>query len=158
MNWTQHISVDPNICHGQACISGTRIMVSVVLDNLAAGLSPADIVCSYPSLRLDDISASNSYAAELGSTQRNNVDTLRTQWELIFCGSNTGKAGRHTALNDAKTAAIALRAQLFDNLLTCAKKWPGQLDRAALLFPQHLLENPAAPEDEEPSPTPTPPV
>ena len=105
-------------------------------------------------LGLDDISASNSYAAELGSTQRNNVDTLRTQWELIFGGSNTGKAGRHTALNDAKTAAKALRAQLFDNLLTCAKKWPGQLDRAALLFPQHLLENPAAPEDEEPAPTP----
>lgn len=91
---------------------------------------------------------------ELSSTPRNNVDTLRTQWALIFGGSNTGKAGRHTALNDAKTAAKALRAQLFDNLLTCAKKWPGQLDRAALLFPQHLLENPASPEDEDPAPTP----
>jgi uncharacterized protein (DUF433 family) len=65
MNWPQHISVDPNICHGQACISGTRIMVSVVLDNLAAGISPADIVRSYPSLKSDDISAAISYAAEL---------------------------------------------------------------------------------------------
>lgn len=55
MNWTQHISVASNICHGQACISGTRIMGSVVLDHLAAGLSP--------SLQLDDISASISYAA-----------------------------------------------------------------------------------------------
>ncbi len=38
-------------------------MVSVVLDNLAAGLSPADIVRSYPSLRLDDIAAAIAYAA-----------------------------------------------------------------------------------------------
>ena len=96
--------------------------------------------------------------AQLGSAPRNAVETLRTQWELIFGGSNTGKAGRHTALNDAKTAANALRAQLFDNLLTCAKKWPGHTDRAALLFPQHLLENPAAPEDEEPAPTPPTPT
>ena len=65
MNWPQHISVDPNICHGQACISGTRVMVFVVLDNLAAGISPADILRSYPSLKLDDISAAICYAAEL---------------------------------------------------------------------------------------------
>ena len=37
MNWKDRISVDPNICHGKVCIKGTRIMVSVVLDNLAAG-------------------------------------------------------------------------------------------------------------------------
>ena len=40
-------------------------MVSVVLDNLAAGLAPAEIIRSYPSLQLDDISASMAYAAEL---------------------------------------------------------------------------------------------
>jgi len=65
MNWTERISVDPNICHGKACIRGTRVMVSVVLDNLAAGLAPAEIIRSYPSLQLDDISASMAYAAEL---------------------------------------------------------------------------------------------
>lgn len=91
---------------------------------------------------------------ELGSNPRNIVETLRTQWELIYGSSNTGKAGRSTALNDAKLAAKALRTQLFDNLLVCARKWHGQLDRARLLFPQHLLENPASPEDEEPGPTP----
>jgi hypothetical protein len=94
--------------------------------------------------------------SELGSTQRNRVDALRSAWVLIFGSSNTGKAGRHTALNDAKIAAKSLRAQLFDNLLTCAKKWPEQTDRARLLFPQHLLENPALPADEPPTPTPTP--
>jgi uncharacterized protein (DUF433 family) len=37
MEWPDHISVDPAICHGQACIKGTRIPVAVVLDNPAAG-------------------------------------------------------------------------------------------------------------------------
>ena len=65
MNWNEHISVDPSICHGKACILGTRVMVSVVLDNLAAGLSPAEIVRSYPSLQPDDVAAAMAYAAEL---------------------------------------------------------------------------------------------
>ena len=38
MNWREHITVDPGICHGKACIRGTRIMASVVLDNLAVGI------------------------------------------------------------------------------------------------------------------------
>ncbi len=50
MNWQDYIVVDPAVCHGTACIKGTRIMVSVVLDNLAAGLTPDEILHSYPSL------------------------------------------------------------------------------------------------------------
>lgn len=65
MNWTEHITVDPNICHEKACIRGTRVMVSVVLDNLAAGLTPTEIVRSYPSLQPDDVGAAMAYAAEL---------------------------------------------------------------------------------------------
>lgn len=65
MNWSERISVDPNICHGKACIRGTRVMVSVVLDNLAAGLGTAEILRSYPSLQPDDIAAAMAYAAEL---------------------------------------------------------------------------------------------
>lgn len=65
MNWTERISVDPNICHGKACIRGTRVMVSVVLDNLAAGLNSTEIVHSYPSLQPDDVAAAMAYAAEL---------------------------------------------------------------------------------------------
>ena len=68
MKWTEHISVDPNICHGRACIRGTRVMVSVVLDSLAAGLSPTEIIRSYPSLHPDDIGAAMDYAAELALT------------------------------------------------------------------------------------------
>lgn len=65
MNWRDHITVDPNGCHGKACIKGTRIMVSVVLDNLAVGLSSDEIIASYPSLQPDDIQAAVAYAAEL---------------------------------------------------------------------------------------------
>ncbi len=65
MDWKKHISVDPQVCHGKACIRGTRVMVSVILDNLADGESPENILKSYPSLKQDDIQAAISYAAEL---------------------------------------------------------------------------------------------
>lgn len=64
MCWQDHISVDPNVCHGKACIKGTRVMVSVVLDNLAAGESPDSIAQSYH-ITLDDIHAVLLYAAVL---------------------------------------------------------------------------------------------
>jgi len=59
------ISVNPNICHGKPCIAGTRIMVSVILDNLAGGVSEADILIEYPSLQPEDIKAALAYAALL---------------------------------------------------------------------------------------------
>lgn len=65
MDWRKHISVDPMVCHGQACIHGTRIPASVVLDNLASGLSVAEIVESYPTLTEEAIRATVAYAAEL---------------------------------------------------------------------------------------------
>lgn len=65
MNWQDYITVDPAICHGRACIKGTRVMVSVILDNLAAGLSVEEILKSYPSLTAPAIQAAIAYAAEL---------------------------------------------------------------------------------------------
>ena len=49
MHWRGRISTDPKICHGKACITGTRVMVSVILDNLAAGESVEDIRRGYHS-------------------------------------------------------------------------------------------------------------
>ncbi len=65
MKWQDYITVDPSICHGKACFTGTRIMVSVVLDNLAAGQMPEDILRSYPSLGPEMVRAAMAYAAEL---------------------------------------------------------------------------------------------
>lgn len=63
--WEKHISVDPAICHGKPCLRGTRIMVSVVLDNLAEGLSPEEIVREYPPLTQEGVRAALAYAATL---------------------------------------------------------------------------------------------
>lgn len=65
MNWHDYITVDPKVCHGNACIKNSRVMVSVVLDNLAAGLSMEEILHSYPSLNRESILAAVSYAADL---------------------------------------------------------------------------------------------
>ena len=65
MNWQNLIVVDPEVCHGRACIRGTRVMVSVVLDNVAAGISTDEILESYPTLTKEAIQAAIAYAAEL---------------------------------------------------------------------------------------------
>jgi uncharacterized protein (DUF433 family) len=65
MDWRDYIAVDPKICHGKVCVAGTRVMVSVILDNLADGLAPAEIVGSYPSVSAEAIQAVIAYAAEL---------------------------------------------------------------------------------------------
>jgi uncharacterized protein (DUF433 family) len=64
MNWQERITVDPNVCHGKACIRGTRVMVSVVLDNLAAGESADDVARAYQ-ITPEDVQAALQYAAEL---------------------------------------------------------------------------------------------
>ena len=50
MNWQNLIVVNPAIAHGQAVIKGTRVPISVILDNLAAGSTPEEILKSYPTL------------------------------------------------------------------------------------------------------------
>ncbi len=65
MNWKERIAADPLVCHGKACIRGTRIMVSVILDNLADDVNEEEILKSYPSLTSEDIKAAIAYAAEL---------------------------------------------------------------------------------------------
>jgi uncharacterized protein (DUF433 family) len=65
INWQDYITVDSSVCHGRACIKGTRIMVSVVLDNLAAGIDSEELLKSYPSLTKEGVQAAIAYAAEL---------------------------------------------------------------------------------------------
>lgn len=59
------ISADPAVCHGQACIRGTRIPVSVILDCLAEGMSEADILAGYPTIAVEGIRAAAAYGAVL---------------------------------------------------------------------------------------------
>lgn len=60
------ISANPEVCHGQPCIKGTRIMVYLVLELLESGLSPAQIIKEYyPQLTKEDVEACLHYAASL---------------------------------------------------------------------------------------------
>lgn len=65
VDWQERIQSKPEVCHGKACIRGTRIMVSVVLDNLAEGLTTLEIVADYPPLTAEDVRAAVAYAATL---------------------------------------------------------------------------------------------
>lgn len=65
MDRHERITADPAVCHGMACIRGTRIPVAVILDNLAAGQSGEDVLAQYPSLQPEDVRAAIAYAAEL---------------------------------------------------------------------------------------------
>lgn len=74
MNWKDRISIDSNVCHGKPCIKGTRVMVSVILDNLAAGESHEAIIRGY-NVTEEDIQAALHYAADLA---RDRVVSLPT--------------------------------------------------------------------------------
>jgi len=84
MDWRKRISTDPNICQGQACISGTRVMVSVILDNLAAGVPVEEILQSYPALTRDDVEAATSYAAELDHQWRRSYQRIAARHRESF--------------------------------------------------------------------------
>ena len=63
----ERVSIDPNVCHGQPCVKGTRIMVWLVVGFLANGDSVEDVLKAYPELTRDDVRACLAYAAEMTS-------------------------------------------------------------------------------------------
>lgn len=65
LSWKEYISFDPNICHGKACIKNTRVLVSVILDCLAEGMSQEEILENYPSLKEKHIKIALQYGAIL---------------------------------------------------------------------------------------------
>ena len=65
INWQDHISVDPDLHHGDPCIKGTRIPISFILGSLANGLTIDEIRAEYSQLTTEDIQAALAYAAQL---------------------------------------------------------------------------------------------
>lgn len=66
MSISNYIVSDPNICHGKPCFKATRIMVYLVLEMLADGEPPRDIIKNaYPQLTLKHIEAALHYAASM---------------------------------------------------------------------------------------------
>jgi uncharacterized protein (DUF433 family) len=64
-NWRELFVHDPDVCHGQLCAKGTRVLVINILDSLAEGATEAEILQSYPALKREHIKAALVYAAEL---------------------------------------------------------------------------------------------
>ena len=61
----ERITVNPSICFGKPCIRGTRLWVSLLLDFMASGATPADLLNEYPQLVMEDILAALAYGAEM---------------------------------------------------------------------------------------------
>jgi uncharacterized protein (DUF433 family) len=70
------VTVDPNVCGGRPCVRGTRIDIAIIMDALAEGLTPEEMVDHYPFLKLDDVRAATAYGAELA---RENIWKLNAQ-------------------------------------------------------------------------------
>ncbi|HEX4085720.1 MAG TPA: DUF433 domain-containing protein [Chthoniobacteraceae bacterium] len=66
---TGRISIHPKICHGQACVTGTRIPVHQIVRMFAHGDSIDDLLRAYSSLTRDDILSCLDYAASLAEEQ-----------------------------------------------------------------------------------------
>ncbi|MHA1841082.1 DUF433 domain-containing protein [Candidatus Heimdallarchaeota archaeon] len=64
-NWKAQIASKVTICHGKLCIKNTRVMLSVILDCIAEGMSEEEILKEYPSLKKGDISIALQFAASL---------------------------------------------------------------------------------------------
>ena len=63
MDFTQRITIDPDVRSGKPCIEGTRITVYDILEYLAGGMSEAELLDDFPSLTHEDIMASLAFAA-----------------------------------------------------------------------------------------------
>ncbi len=61
----KRISVDPKVCFGKPCIRGTRIWISLIIDNLASGVTEQELLEGYPQLSHADIMAALTFAAEM---------------------------------------------------------------------------------------------
>lgn len=61
----KRISIDPNVCFGKPCIRGTRLWVSLILDNLAEGITEKELLEQYPRLTHEDVLAAIAYGAEM---------------------------------------------------------------------------------------------
>jgi uncharacterized protein (DUF433 family) len=71
----ERVSIDPKVCHGQACIKGTRIPVHQIVAMLANGDTMEDLLKEYPSLKREDVFAALDYAASLAEEEVTPIST-----------------------------------------------------------------------------------
>jgi uncharacterized protein (DUF433 family) len=71
-----HISINPKICHGQACITGTRIPVHQIVRMFAHGDTIDTLLRAYPTITREAILACLDYAAALTEEQVTPLDDV----------------------------------------------------------------------------------
>jgi len=69
------ITINPNICFGKPCVRGHRLWVSLILDLLASGMTPGEILQEYPGLEETDILACIAYGAEMSRERYVDIPT-----------------------------------------------------------------------------------
>lgn len=72
----ERIVINPGICHGQACVKGTRVPVHQIVHMLANGDTTEDLLREYPSLQKEDIIACLDYAASLAEEEVAPIESL----------------------------------------------------------------------------------
>ncbi len=72
----ERISIDPKVCHGEACIKGTRIPVHLIVRMLANGDTMEELLEDYPSLEREDILACLDYAVALAEEQVTPIEVV----------------------------------------------------------------------------------
>ncbi|MGH7264715.1 MAG: DUF433 domain-containing protein [Candidatus Rokuibacteriota bacterium] len=85
IDWREHLTSDPKVCGGQLCAKGTRVLVTVILDNLAEGLGREEILRSYPTLERTHIAPA--------ATRRGKVQWRASRVASRLIGSHRGHEG-----------------------------------------------------------------
>src|SRR5437879_10937 len=97
MDYRKIITIEPDKRSGQACIRGLRMTVRDVLEYLAAGMTPQEIVDEFPDLTLEDIRACLAYAA----------DRERRRWVVSAAPPTSGGVGSEVpTLQDFRADAL----------------------------------------------------
>jgi len=69
IDWHKHIFVDPEVHHGEPCIKGTRVPVSMIVGSVADGMSFDEIIDAYPQLKMESVEAALAYTNENARSQ-----------------------------------------------------------------------------------------
>ena len=72
----ERISIDSRVCHGQACIKGSRIPVYQIVQMMANGDSIDELLDSYPTIEQEDVFACLEYAAYLTQEQLSPIESI----------------------------------------------------------------------------------
>lgn len=64
-NWKGRVKLDPDVHHGDPCITGTRVPVAMIVGSLADGMTEDAVLSEYPQLTSADIRAALAYAADV---------------------------------------------------------------------------------------------